>query len=77
MVIGLHVCASQNITKQKNIEKIMQCPFIKSPSFLYGSVFFLKRIDYYAFIAEQLNKNHFLNEISYENLKFLNGSRFN
>jgi hypothetical protein len=24
-----------------------------------------------------LNKNHFLNEISYENLKFLNGSRFN
>jgi len=49
MAIGLHVYGSQNITEQK---KIMQCPFIKSLSFLYGSGFFLKRIDYYAFIAE-------------------------
>jgi hypothetical protein len=52
MAIGLHVYGSQNITEQKKIEKIMQCPFIKSLSFLYGSGFFLKRIDYYAFIAE-------------------------
>jgi hypothetical protein len=29
--IGLHVCGSLNITKLKKIEKIMQCPFIKSP----------------------------------------------
>jgi hypothetical protein len=37
--IGPHVCGSWNITKQNNIEKIMQCPFIKSPPFWYGSGF--------------------------------------
>ncbi len=76
MAIGLHVYGSQNITEQKKIEKIMQCPFIKSLSFLYGSGFFLKRIDYYAFIAENWKKKiNFLNEISYKNLKFINGPR--
>jgi hypothetical protein len=45
-------------------------PICKSPSLLYGSVLFLKRIDSYAFIVEQLKKNHFLNEISYKNLNF-------
>jgi hypothetical protein len=52
MAIGLYACTSQNITKQKNIEKIMQCPFIKFLSFLYGSDVFLKRIDYYEFILK-------------------------
>ncbi len=59
MAIGLHVYGSQNITEQKKTEKIMQCTFIKSLSFLYGSGFFLKRIDYYAFIAENWKKNQF------------------
>jgi hypothetical protein len=30
MAIKPHVYSSWNITKQKKIEKIMQCPFIKS-----------------------------------------------
>jgi hypothetical protein len=42
MAIGPHVYDSWNITKQKEIEKIMQCPFIKSPCW-YGIGFFLKR----------------------------------
>jgi len=33
MAIGLHVYDSWNITKQKKIEKIMQCPFTKFPPF--------------------------------------------
>jgi len=37
----------------------MQCPFIKFPSFLYGSGFFFKIIAYYAFIVEQLKKKSF------------------
>jgi hypothetical protein len=40
MAIGLHVCDSWNITKQNRIEKIIQCPFIKSPPLQYGSGFF-------------------------------------
>jgi len=36
MAIGLHVCDSWNITKQKEIEKIMQCPSLKSPFLWYG-----------------------------------------
>jgi hypothetical protein len=51
MAIGLHVCDSWNITKQKKIEKIMQCPSIKSPPLSYGSGFFLKGRFYYAYIA--------------------------
>jgi hypothetical protein len=31
IAIGPHVCDSSNITKQKKIEKLMQCPSIKSP----------------------------------------------
>jgi hypothetical protein len=31
MVIEPHVCGSWNITKQKKIEKLIQCPSIKSP----------------------------------------------
>jgi hypothetical protein len=37
MAIGLHVCGSWNITKQNKIEKIMQCPSIKSPQIWQGS----------------------------------------
>jgi hypothetical protein len=57
--IGPHVCDSWNITKQKEIEKVMQCPFIKSPPLWYGSGFFLKGRYYYAFIAEKMQKNFF------------------
>jgi hypothetical protein len=32
-----HVCDAWNITKQKKIEKLMQCPSIKSPSIWYGN----------------------------------------
>jgi hypothetical protein len=39
MAIGPHVCDSWNITKQNEIEKIMQCRSIKSPSIWYGSRF--------------------------------------
>jgi hypothetical protein len=51
--IGFHVCGSWNITKKNKIEKIMQCPSIKSPLLWYGSVFFLKRRYYYAFIIQK------------------------
>jgi hypothetical protein len=44
MSIGPHVCGSWNITKQKKIKKIMQCPSIKSPPLWYGSGFFPKKI---------------------------------
>ncbi len=55
--IGPHVCDSWNITKQKEIEKIMQCPSIKSSFLWYGSGFFLKWRYYYAFIAKKMQKN--------------------
>ncbi len=51
--IGLHVCDSWNITKQKKIKKIMQSPSIKSFPFWYGSEFFLKKGHYYAFIVQK------------------------
>ncbi len=57
--IGSHVCDLWNITKQKEIEKIMQCSFIKSPFSLYGNGFFLKGIYYYAFITKKMQKNTF------------------
>jgi len=59
MTIGPHVCGSWNITKQKKIEKIMQCPSIKSPILSYGSGFFLKFF-YYAFIVKNAKKHIFL-----------------
>jgi len=58
MAIRLHVYDSWNVTKQKKIEKIMQCPFIKSPHFLYGSGYFSKKRYYYAFITKQMKKKH-------------------
>jgi hypothetical protein len=39
MAIGPHVYVSWNITKQKKVEKIMQCPSIKSPHVWYGGGF--------------------------------------
>jgi hypothetical protein len=54
MTIGLHVCDSWNITKQKKFEKIMQCPSIKSPFLWYDSGFFMKGRYYYAFIAKKM-----------------------
>jgi hypothetical protein len=58
--IRLHVYDSWNITKQKKIEKIMQCMSIKSPPFLYGSDFLLEIRYYYAFITKQMHENTFL-----------------
>jgi hypothetical protein len=67
MVIGLHVYDSWNITKQKKVEKIMQCPSTKSLPFLYNSGFSLKIRYYYAFTTKQMQKNTFLNEILSKN----------
>jgi hypothetical protein len=49
-----HVYGSCNITKQKKIEKIMQCPFIKFPTIWYGSGFFVKRKYYYGFNSKEM-----------------------
>jgi hypothetical protein len=59
MATGLHVCDLWNITKQKEIGKIMQCPSIKSPSLWYGSGFVLKIWYYYVFITKKMQKNTF------------------
>jgi hypothetical protein len=69
--IGLHVYDSWNITKQKKIEKIMQCPSIKSPPLWYGSGFFLKIWYYYAFIIKQMQiKTHSWMEFHPKTFKF-------
>jgi hypothetical protein len=54
-----HVCDSWNFTKQKEIEKIMQCPSIKSLSIWYSSGFFFLKKNYYAFITKKMSKNTF------------------
>jgi hypothetical protein len=67
--IGPHVCDSWNITKQKEIEKIMQMPIMKSPPLWYGSGFFLNGRYYYAFIVKKKKKNTFFNGISSKSFK--------
>jgi len=74
--IGPNVCGAWNITKQMKIQKLIQCPSIKSPSLWYGNGF-LKRKYYYAFIVKQMKKTHILNGISSKNFQFLNDPRFN
>jgi hypothetical protein len=59
MAISPHVYDSWNIIKQKKIEKVMQCPCIKSPTLWYGSGLFFKIKYYYAFITKQMPKNTF------------------
>jgi len=59
MAMRPHVCDSWNITKQKEIEKIMQWPSIKSPSLWYGNGFFLKGKYYCAFTSKKMFKNTF------------------
>jgi hypothetical protein len=51
-----HFCDSRNITKQKKMEKIMQCLSIKSP-LLYNN--FLKEEIYYTFILLKIFSNRF------------------
>jgi len=77
MATRLHVCGSWNITKQKKIEKIMQCPFVKSPPLWYGSGFFFEKINYYAFIVQKYKKHIVFNEFSFKFFKYLNCPRFN
>jgi hypothetical protein len=57
--IRFHVYDSWNITKQKEIEKIIQCPFINSFFFWYGNGFFLKGKYYYAFSFKKMKNNTF------------------
>ncbi len=76
-MIGLHVCGSYNIIKQKKYEKIIQCSTIKYLSLSFGIGFFFKYINYFAFIAEKNEKKHSFNEISTKNFKLLDGPRFN
>jgi hypothetical protein len=68
MAIGPHVDDSWNITKQKKIEKIMQCPSIKSPPLWYGSGFFFKIRYYYALIIKQMQKNTFFEQNSIQKI---------
>jgi hypothetical protein len=60
MTIRLHICGSQNITKQKKIEKIMQCPSIKSPPLWYGSGFFPKKNIIMHLLFKSAKNTHFL-----------------
>jgi hypothetical protein len=62
--IGPHVYDSSNIAKQKKIEKIMQCPSIKSPFLWYGSGFFLKKNIIMHSLLNKCKTTHFLNGIS-------------
>ncbi len=59
VAIGPHVCDSWNIANQKEIEKIMQWPSIKSPPLWYDNGFLLKGRYYYAFIPKKMQKNTF------------------
>ncbi len=78
MAIRHHVCDPWNMTKQKEIEKIMQCPFIKSPFLWYGISFFLKGKYNYAFIIFKMKKKtHFLMEFHPKTFLFLNCFIFN
>jgi hypothetical protein len=63
MAIRFHVYDSWNITKQKKIEKIIQCPFIKSPPIWYGSGFKKNIIIIMHSLLNKCKKTHFLNEI--------------
>jgi len=57
----------------KEIEKIMQCPYIKYAPLWYGSDFFLKWRYYHAFIVfKKWKKTLFLMEIHPKVLNFLN-----
>jgi hypothetical protein len=75
--IGLHVCGSWNIFKQKKLKRIMQFPSLKSPPLWYSSGFFPIRMILLCIYSKMQNNTHFLNEISSKNFKSLNGPRFN
>jgi hypothetical protein len=64
MATRSHVCDLWNITKQKEIGKIMQCPSIKSPSLWYGSGFFLKNDIIMHSLLKKGKRTHFKNGIS-------------
>jgi hypothetical protein len=74
--IGLHVYDSWNISKQKKIEKLMQCPSIKSPPLWYGSGFSPKN-KILLCIYYLTNEKKKLNAISSKKFQFLNCLRFN
>jgi hypothetical protein len=62
--MGLYVCDSWKITKQKEIEKMMQCPFIKASPLWYGSGFFWKEDIIMHSLLKKEKKTHFFNGIS-------------
>jgi hypothetical protein len=67
MITGPRVYYSWNITKQNEMEKIMQWPYIKSPTFSYGSGWVKKTKNNY----EIITKNDFWNRISFKSFKLL------
>jgi hypothetical protein len=59
MAKGPHIYDSRNIAKQKKIEKIMQCPFIKYPFLLLDSGFPLKKGIIMHSLLNKCKKTHF------------------
>jgi hypothetical protein len=57
--IRFHVCGSWNIRKQNKIEKIMQCPSIKSPPLWYGSGFVVKKYIILHLLFKNEKNTHF------------------
>jgi hypothetical protein len=55
----------------------MQFPLIKFCPLSYGNGFFLNKRYYCAFIIQQVQKNTFSQRIFNQNVKLLNGPRFN
>jgi hypothetical protein len=70
MAIRPHVCDSWNITKQKEIEKTMQCSSIKSPTIWYGGGFSWKEDIIIHSLLKKCKITHFFNEISSKSFKF-------
>ncbi len=76
MTIGPHVCDSSHITKPKKNEKIMQCPFIKSPFFFKVMVFSQKEKFIMHLLLKKWKKTHFFNAFSTKNVKLLSCLKF-
>jgi len=71
-----HICDSWNITP-KTIEKIMQCPSMKSPPLCYGSEIIPKKNIIMHSLLNKCKKTHFLNGISITKFKIIFFPRLN